>query len=424
MTSTTGGGSVGGAASSNPVLNAEYVTFSGGGTRGFCFPAAVHAIEDFMLKYGHGHFLERIKGYGGASIGSLFAMLYAAGYTSRSLQEEIMSRNVNDVFVNANPLNFIDKWALDDGSKLEEWIEDLLERRFGKWARKITFAEFEREARKQLVVAVVIMPDNRPEYTEYVSAQNYPNKGVAHAVRISMALPGAISPVREPISGTFSAASASTASLATATTRLNGGVRSRETAIWTDGANLEILPFRIWGGKRTLGFLLIPEKTMPVRSAIDYFQRMFAIYSSRSSDYYMQSLSATERQCIVEVDAPSATIDLNTTAIDKQRMFDSAYASVQRYLSKFSDDVLRDAILTIAKWAACLTPATMPTASPLAPVTASPVAPLTTAMSASQMVEEQVAEEAAEHASEPGSTGLGSGLGSGNEPALVDATQP
>ena len=356
----------------NPVLECEYLAFSGGGTRGFAFPAAVQALEDYVDRHGGcgggAHFLEQIRGFAGSSIGAVFAMLYAAGYTSRSLREEILTRNVNQVFANASPLSFLESWGLDDGQLLENWIEDLLERRFGRWARKITFAQFEKESRRRLVIGVVVMTDSDlGDYTEYVSAQTYPSKGVASVVRTSMPLPAIIAPRREY----------------TLNNVRGGGGGGRlcprsSMALWTDGALIDCLPYDVFGGKRTLGLMLMPDRTQPMRNVIDYLQRTMSLSALRATQYFLNSLSDADRQCIVHVTVPGTTLDLGTTTVDKQHMFDAAYASTNVYLQRWgggttttttasndnvNDNVndndavvdiakLRDAIATIAKWAA------------------------------------------------------------------------
>src|SRR5271166_6526508 len=94
----------------NPCADYKYLVFSGGGMRGLSFAGAVSSLEKKGLE------LNKLKGIGGVSAGSIIASLLAIGYTPDELNEILPTINYNkiasdDMRYISEGVNFCRNWG-------------------------------------------------------------------------------------------------------------------------------------------------------------------------------------------------------------------------------------------------------------------------------------------------------------------------
>lgn len=158
------------------------LVFAGGGTRGLCYAAAYDELVqicDVQLEW-----------VSGTSIGSFMACLLAASYSSDQLCALAENTSMEDL-VNINLMSVFDNWGLDSGTKLEAFIDRLIQQKTGR--AKTTFAQLYTHSQIRLDVVAT----NITQATEFrMNYEATPNMPVALAVRMSMSLPPLFSPVR------------------------------------------------------------------------------------------------------------------------------------------------------------------------------------------------------------------------------------
>ena len=156
--------------------------FGGGGARGFAYCGTIKALEKLNVE---------IEMTGGSSVGSIFAALLAAGYTSDEMKEIFMKVNF-DLFRDIH-FGLGKDFALSKGDIFTEWVRALLQSKV--WAgqpenadRPVTF--------KDIKLPLVIITTNLSNFRcQEFSQFTTPDYEVAQAVRISCSMPGLMTPV-------------------------------------------------------------------------------------------------------------------------------------------------------------------------------------------------------------------------------------
>ena len=160
-----------------------FVIFGGGGIRGVSYVGAYQALIENNVN---------ITGYGGSSIGSVFATLCAAGYDIERIKELFCGISV-EFFKDIN-FNFGNQIALSKGEVFLEWMREKIESRFYKDSYKkgqMPPVRF-KDLKKDLIIYSTDLTNNR--YNEF-SKQVTPDAEVALAVRASVSMPGLFKPL-------------------------------------------------------------------------------------------------------------------------------------------------------------------------------------------------------------------------------------
>lgn len=152
--------------------------FGGGAIRGAALVGVLQAFERLKIIP---------TTLAGSSVGSLFAALYAVGYSSHELSEIFLSVNF-ELFRDIS-LGFNNKFALSKGEVFLDWLRELIERKYYGEAyvkgqsKKVTFADIKRD----LVIITTNMKDfSCKEFSNFET----PDFEIALAVRISCCMPG------------------------------------------------------------------------------------------------------------------------------------------------------------------------------------------------------------------------------------------
>ena len=167
-------------------LNIKYnCVFGGGGVRGICYVGAVQALEECDIE---------LNSIAGSSVGAVFAMLYAIGYSACEIKKFFMDFNFN-MFRDININIFDGDISLSKGEIFLDWLREKIERKYyGSSYQKgnntpVRFKDIE----KNLSILTLDINTNTPFI---FSKENTPDEEIALAVRISAGMPGLMKPIK------------------------------------------------------------------------------------------------------------------------------------------------------------------------------------------------------------------------------------
>lgn len=125
----------------------------------------------------------------GCSIGSLLCFLINIEYNIEEMKEICMKINFEN-FQNLKIINFIEKYGLDDGSKITNFIKALMIEK--NYNTNITFQELFLKTNKILTITTTNITKGAIEYHNYLTT---PDLNVLLSIRMSMNIPILFSPV-------------------------------------------------------------------------------------------------------------------------------------------------------------------------------------------------------------------------------------
>ncbi|MBR1424609.1 patatin-like phospholipase family protein [bacterium] len=150
--------------------------FGGGAIRGAAHVGVIKALEEFGI-------VPRV--YGGSSVGSIIAALYAVGYSYDELAEIFLSVNF-ELFRDLS-LGFSQKFALSKGEVFLNWLRELIEKKFYKDQNSNNKPVRFKDIDKNLIIITTDMKDfSCREFSTFAT----PDFEIAMAVRISCCMPG------------------------------------------------------------------------------------------------------------------------------------------------------------------------------------------------------------------------------------------
>lgn len=162
----------------------DTLVISGGGIKGIVFIGVFKYLEEQVdVKID-------IKRIYSVSIGSIIGLLYAIGYTSKEMEDEIFRMDTKSL-QNISFRMFIKNYGLDSGKKIMRWLEELVERK--GYNKTITF--------KQLLrlrgIDLNISSTNLNKYKGvYFNNDRTPDLRVIRAIRMSIGIPLIFSSVK------------------------------------------------------------------------------------------------------------------------------------------------------------------------------------------------------------------------------------
>ena len=155
--------------------------FGGGGARGFAYCGTIKALEELGVN---------VEMTGGSSVGSIFAALLAAGYTSVEMKDIFMKVNF-DLFRDIH-FGLGKDFALSKGDIFTDWVRELLQAKV--WADKPEYLK-KPVTFKDIETPLVIITTNLSNFKcQEFSKFTTPDYDVAQAVRISCSMPGLMTP--------------------------------------------------------------------------------------------------------------------------------------------------------------------------------------------------------------------------------------
>jgi len=162
----------------------EHLIFAGGGSRGIAYGAVLdELVSSGCLNYND------LKSVAGTSFGAFIAVLVAVKMPPSRILELIHTSNV-DTLINVDMSNLFYRWGLDDGKKLEAFVESLLQEQTGK--SNLTLAALYDISSMDLYIPVTNLNTSKKVI---LTKDSFPNMTVATAVKMSMSLPPFFAPV-------------------------------------------------------------------------------------------------------------------------------------------------------------------------------------------------------------------------------------
>ena len=165
------------------VYNIRYMTFSGGGAKGYAFAGAIMNLDESFRKRKR-NLYRQIKGTSGTSIGSLYALFIVLGIRGKALLNLVLRTDVSHIVKEINLDNLVEMYGLNNCIGFRQQVYDILEREMGKG--DITFRELYDMTKKYYVCCVTNVSLGRAEYHSYLST---PNFKVCESVAASMSIP-------------------------------------------------------------------------------------------------------------------------------------------------------------------------------------------------------------------------------------------
>ena len=164
--------------------NFKNLVFEGGGVKGIAYIGALEVLEKRGI-------LKEILRVGGASVGSINALLIGLGYSIKEIRHIIenefdFKKILDDEwgFIR-NTYRIITKYGWHKGEYFSKWISKLIEYKTGR--KDITFEEHEN---MQLGPQLYFIGTNLSTgFSNVFSFKNTPQMSISDAVRISMSIP-------------------------------------------------------------------------------------------------------------------------------------------------------------------------------------------------------------------------------------------
>jgi NTE family protein len=160
----------------------DSLTLSGGGYKGFSYIGVFRALEE---KLNISHLKYHFKNISCTSIGAIFGLLLIAGYSSKELELLLkINGKIDLVYSNINLSLLFEKFGISDGSRIIDYLGDLLEAKGFK--RNITLKTFYKKTKIKFIICSANINQIKPIYFEYISN---PELEVLMAIRMSIGVP-------------------------------------------------------------------------------------------------------------------------------------------------------------------------------------------------------------------------------------------
>jgi len=160
----------------------KQLILSGGGVRGLYYLGFMNYYKEKLSYFTH---------FAGTSIGSLFIVAIALGYTAEELESHVANLLDYNRVKSIKVFDFLENLGIDDGSKMEHFIKKIIRDKIGR--KDITFKELYEEYGKHITIPAVCVEDKD---VVYFSNDTFPYMKVWKAVRMSMTVPFLFKPFR------------------------------------------------------------------------------------------------------------------------------------------------------------------------------------------------------------------------------------
>jgi NTE family protein len=162
----------------------DTLVISGGGIKGIVFIGVFKYLEELdNVKID-------IKRIYAVSVGSIISLLYAIGYTSKEMEDEIFRMDTKSL-QSIRLKTFIKNYGLDSGKKIMKWLEELIEKK--GYNKTLTF----KQLLKLRGVDLNIGSTNLNKYKDvYFNNDTSPNLRIIRAIRMSIGIPLVFSSVK------------------------------------------------------------------------------------------------------------------------------------------------------------------------------------------------------------------------------------
>ena len=151
---------------------------SGGGTKSIAYIGVLKKLEEMNTKI-----KIDVKTICGVSAGSIFGLVYTLKYTSEEMEKLLLNTKLEKL-KNIKYINFFNKYGLDSGDKIIEWIDSMIINK--GYDKNITFIELYNKTN----IDFQVMTTNLNKYSSMkFNYINTPKVKVTDAIRMSISIP-------------------------------------------------------------------------------------------------------------------------------------------------------------------------------------------------------------------------------------------
>ena len=281
-------------------MNEYFCILGGGGIRGAAYAGAIKAFDELNIK---------ITGWAGSSIGAVVAGLVSFGYLTKEIQD--VFDNVNFEFFKDLNFNIGKDFALSKGKVFYEWMKNKIESKFypdydeNKEYPPVCF----KDLKKELVIFTVDLTTSK--LYEF-SKTKTPDSEIAHAIRVSVAMPGLYSPV------------------------------FNEDECLVDGDLLKSMP--LWKASdtisnlddRILEFRLEANETKKrIKNTVEYLNAVYDSVSGIASDFVINTYKNCDKYDYIKINLEGiSVVDFMIEKEKRKEMADIGYATTMNYFKK------------------------------------------------------------------------------------------
>jgi predicted acylesterase/phospholipase RssA len=156
-------------------MSPQTLIFSGGGLLGCVYIGLLKKIEEINGWHNVNEIISM-------SVGSIFALLYILGFNSSELENKIKNNNID--FNEYNFSNIINKYGINSGESITNWITELMNTR--DVSPNITFIGL---YNKFKINYKIVVTDIQEQKLDYFSKDNTPHLKVLDAIRMAVSVP-------------------------------------------------------------------------------------------------------------------------------------------------------------------------------------------------------------------------------------------
>lgn len=273
-----------------------FVILSGGGVRGTAYIGVFRALENLGVD---------ISGIAGASVGSIFASLFALGYTTDEMEElflDLKYEQFQDINFSLNK-----NYGIWKGESVFNWARELVEKKFyGENYQKnenapVTFDMIDKDL---VIISTDITQGKYKEFSKYAT----PKESIAMAIRSSTSIPGFYQPVEIDESW------------------IVDGDIIRGLPFWSLSSSLNPLSTRI------LEFRLEGSNNEKITSHGEYLTSIINSASNISTDFIMQKYSQNDKYDYIKIDAKDVKpVDFGIVKERKKELMDIGFSTTYNY---------------------------------------------------------------------------------------------
>lgn len=293
-----------------------FCIFGGGGIRGTAYTGAIKALEELNIE---------ITGCAGSSIGAVVAGLYSFGYKTDEIKE--IFNNINFQFFNDLNFNFGKDFAISKGENFYEWIKSKLEDKFYQNKnlenkQPIRFCDLDKEL---IIYSVNLINSKFHEFSKYKT----PDVEIAHAIRVSVGMPGLYAPV----------------------------INEDKNECLVDGDLLKAMP--LWMASNTikkkdekiLEFRLENNETnKKIANTIDYLNAVYDTISGFASDFIIEKYGKMEKYDYIKLNTEDiSVVDFMADKTKKDKMTYNGYNTTLNYFKNIYPNK-KEKIKNIYEW--------------------------------------------------------------------------
>lgn len=281
----------------------DTLVISGGGVKGIVFIGAFKYLEE--LKNVRNDIKIDIKRIYAVSVGSIIGLLYAIGYTSEEMEQEIFKVDTKSL-QNIRLKTFIKNYGLDSGKKIMKWLEELVEKK--GYNKTITFKQLWKLRGIDFNIGSTNLNKYKAVYFNNVIS---PNLRIIRAIRMSIGIPLVFSSVKY------------------------------KGEVYVDGGVINSYPIKnvdklenVLGLKILLNNELKELVDEKIETIGDYLYHVFYCYMLQKETSTTLSMEYSDYTVFINPGKIVHSIKFNLSDTDKQSLIECGYQETKKYFEK------------------------------------------------------------------------------------------